>query len=512
MNGAATCRVDFQTRCETLAAIAPRMNVVLPILIFLLCASGCATYEPESLSPAQTATTFSARRLNDPGLKSFLEQNGKVANWPLPSWNLPTLTLAAFYFHPTLDTARARLNVSRAEEISSGARPNPTVGITPEYSLNPESGVSPWLAGFNFDIPIETAGKRGYRIARARQLSEAARLKIGSAAWQVRSHLRESLMAFAAVNARVELLQKQKAKQQEIVSLLEQQSKAGAISQFDLATARIALTKNEIELRHAQSQIAEKRAAVAEAIGLPAEALAEVRLVFDLSKNVSANFQAMEIRREALQSRTDILVALAEYAAAQTTLQLEIAKQYPDVHLGTGYQFDQGQNKWSLGLSMELPVLNRNEGGIAEAQARRAEAAAAFAELQAKIIGELDRALASFQSAGEQLHAIDELFTAQKKQRDALETQFKAGAIDRSDLAGADLELAAADLAKLEAQIKTQETFGALEDAVQRPMDEPQKTVFVPTLNQLAQSPERSEIKEPSEVKAPVKKRKEKRR
>jgi broad specificity phosphatase PhoE len=30
----------------------------------------------------------------------------------------------------------------------------------------------------------------------------------------------------------------------------------------------------------------------------------------------------------------------------------EIAKQYPDIHLGPGYQYDQGVNKWTLGFSV----------------------------------------------------------------------------------------------------------------------------------------------------------------
>ena len=96
-----------------------------------------------------------------------------------------------------------------------------------------------------------------------------------------------------------------------------------------------------------------------------------------------------------MQNRPDILASLSEYAAAQSAVQLEIAKQYPDVHLGPGYEYDQGQNKWALGLSVELPVRNRNQGPIAEAQAKREEAAARFIDLQARVIAEIDRALAT---------------------------------------------------------------------------------------------------------------------
>ena len=44
----------------------------------------------------------------------------------------------------------------------------------------------------------------------------------------------------------------------------------------------------------------------------------------------------------------------------------------PDVHLNPGYQFDQGDNKWSIGLTFDLPILNQNQGPIAEAKAHGA--------------------------------------------------------------------------------------------------------------------------------------------
>jgi outer membrane protein TolC len=53
---------------------------------------------------------------------------------------------------------------------------------------------------------------------------------------------------------------------------------------------------------------------------------------------------------------------LQDYTASQAALQAEIAKQYPDLRLGPGYDWDQGDHKWLLlGISLTLPILNRNE-------------------------------------------------------------------------------------------------------------------------------------------------------
>ena len=98
-------------------------------------------------------------------------------------------------------------------------------------------------------------------------------------------------------------------------------------------------------------------------------------------QSVSAlnRYGVQPVRRLAALNRSDILGALADYAASQSALQLEIARQFPDMHIGPGYLLDQTDNKWTLGATLTLPVLNQNQGAIAEAKARREEMAARFA-------------------------------------------------------------------------------------------------------------------------------------
>ncbi|MBI3851556.1 MAG: TolC family protein [Verrucomicrobia bacterium] len=434
--------------------------------------TGCARFQSQPLAPAETASKLEARTLHNPDLKKFLEKNlhRELTTWPLKSWDFSALTLVAFYYHPSLDVAHAQYGVAQAGVITAGGKPNPTVGLVPEYTVNAARGMSPWLAGVNFDIPIETANKRGYRITRARHLSEATRLNIATVAWQVRSNLRRSLLDYTISLRREEILKTQQTTQTEMVKLMAQRLAAGAIAPTELSTARIGLDKTRLELGTAQSQSAEGRARVAEALGLPLSALDEVGLALDLERSAPADLTTTEARREALQSRADILSALAEYAASQSALQLEIARQYADIHLNPGYQFDQGENKWALGLSAELPVLNQNQGPITEAKARRTEAAARFTALQANVIAEIDRVTAAYRVAQEQLATGDSLLATQKKQGAAALSQFQAGAIDRLELLGAQLELGGAELLRLEGLARTQLAVAALEDAVQRPV------------------------------------------
>jgi cobalt-zinc-cadmium efflux system outer membrane protein len=259
--------------------------------------------------------------------------------------------------------------------------------------------------------------------------------------------------------------------QQRVTELLEQRFAAGAVSAIEVSPARIALVKLRAEAADGRQREAEARARISESVGLPARALDGIEVTFDLSQTADAAWLSAEARRQALLGRADILALLAEYAASESALQLEIAKQYPDLHFNPGYQYDQGENKWSLGLSVELPVLYRNQGGIVEAKAKRDEAAARFLALQAKVISEIDRALLNRAAAIEQLRQVDELVSAERQQIDQLETSFKAGAADQFDLASARVEVATTELARLDVLAKQQQAIGLLEDALQRPFD-----------------------------------------
>jgi outer membrane protein TolC len=152
-------------------------------------------------------------------------------------------------------------------------------------------------------------------------------------------------------------------------------------------------------------------------------------------------------------------------------LQIEIAKQYPDIHLNTGYEYDQGLQKWGLlGFGVELPLLNHNEGPIAQAEARRKQASARFEVLQAKVIAEIDRALAVYEVAAKSRAGAEALLATQRKQQEVVEQQLKAGAADRLDVLTAQIELAASELVLQDSQTKLHQALGALEDAVQRPL------------------------------------------
>ena len=445
-----------------------------PAIVALGLVAGCARFHPQPLSPAETAAGLESRSLGNPELKAFLEKhlNRELNPWPTAKWDFEMLTLAAFYYQPSLDMARAVWAEAQAGVVTAGARPNPTVGFTPQYVFNP--GVEPpWVATLNLDWPIETAGKRGARVTQARHLSESARLNISATAWQVRSQLRASLIDLSAVTRRESLLRQQLAVQEQVVASLDQRREAGAMASSETMPARLLVQKARLDLSDAQRQQVEARTRVAEVMGLPVSALKDIEIAYDLTLFPADldRLTSTEVRRQTLQRRPDVLAALADYAASESALQIEIAKQYPDVHLNTGFEYDQGLQKWGLlGFGMELPLLNRNEGPIAQAAARRRQAAARFEALQAKVIADLDRALAVYEVAAKSRAGAEALLATQRKQQEAVAQQLKAGAADRLEVLTAQLELATGELVLQDSQTRLHQALGALEDAVQRPV------------------------------------------
>src|SRR5260370_34001543 len=112
------------------------VNRVLATAVFGVGIAGCAHYTPLPLAPEQTAVALESRSLSDPNLRGFIERSlgHPLADWPLKSWSLESLTLVAFYYSPQLDVARAQWSVADAAVVTAGARPHPTLVVTPEYA------------------------------------------------------------------------------------------------------------------------------------------------------------------------------------------------------------------------------------------------------------------------------------------------------------------------------------------------------------------------------------------
>jgi outer membrane protein, heavy metal efflux system len=440
-------------------------------LFAALILSGCAArrYQPVPIVPSETASRLETRSLGDEDLHAFVEKNvgHPVTPWPPKTWNLATLSLAGLYLNPSLEGAEARVEEAQAAIVTAGARPNPSLSITPGLP-------SPYLFNLDFSVPIETAGKRGHRIQAARSLDQAARFDLADSAWKVRSGVRIALLNYLLASRSLDLVRSEEQIRRDQTKILEQRFLVGEIPRPEVDLARIGLSKTHLAINSAEGQLAGAKAALAASIGVPVRSLQDLDFSWsDLDSPPSAESLSPEqIQREAVLNRLDVRRSLAQYAAAEADLQLEISKQYPDVQIGPGYTYEEKNNFFTLGLSTTLPIFNRNQGPIAEAEARRKEAAGAFVEKQAQVIAGSERALALYVAALKELAEADQsLRRLQNAHLQMMEQAVRLGEEDRLGLSGVQIESSVVARARLDALAHAQSALGELEDAVQRPLD-----------------------------------------
>ncbi len=443
------------------------------MLLIIAVLAGCATFHNRPLAPKNTLAAFEARRLDSAKTRRVVEASlrQRIAPWPPRRWTLILLTPVALHYSAVLAAAEAH-----ARAVSAGIRvaseyPNPQFSFAPGYNISSPAGESPWIFDYALSFPIPTAGRRAAAIGQARALSTAADFDVAGTAWQVRNRLRSRLLDLYAAGQQVALLRQQAADQRETSNLLQARYASGEISAPAWLEARSAYQAIQYALASAKTRETTAHAALAAALGMPAAALQGMHFVFNEFTRPLGVAPKAAVQRNALLNRADILAALARYAASQYALQREIARQYPSLQIGPGFRWDQGQDKWSLGISISLPVFNHNQGAVAAAEARRHEAAAQFEVVQNRVISQVTQAMAAYGGARDSLSLATQAAESAAQAAQAVTAQFKAGESDALALFFARQTALRSALAHLKALISAQTALTRLENALQQPLN-----------------------------------------
>ena len=193
-----------------------------------------------------------------------------------------------------------------------------------------------------------------------------------------------------------------------------------------------------------------------------------------------------QVQRAGLLNRADIRRTLAEYAAADALLRLEIANQYPNIELSPSYAFQEGFADYTLGIGLNgLPILHRQRGPIAEADAQRKQIESEFLALQSRAIGEMEQALRQYRAALKESREAEENFLHIQRDREAsARVALETGEGDRLAFDVARLLTIAAQKSRLEALARAEIALGALEDSVQHSLtggtESPEPAIRIP--------------------------------
>jgi len=279
------------------------------------------------------------------------------------------------------ELAAARLDVERARARlrQAGLRPNPSVDI--EQTTDRFTGdAGERETSIGVSVPLELGGKRGRRIDLAKAEVEAAEAEIANRERQLTNEVRTTYAEALAALRELQITEN--------------------LNDIDIQTARFVQTRvNEgesapIELNLLRVEVDRLRSRRALVEGRLKAELLKLKVIAGLSPDDSLRLrEALDTPRLpsppasveaaidiALRTRPDLKLARLTEEVAQAGLRLARAESFPDVTPFTKYTvgrsvFDDTpvgvltdrDKLLSFGVSIGIPVFNRNQGSKAEA-------------------------------------------------------------------------------------------------------------------------------------------------
>lgn len=306
---------------------------------------------------------------------------------------------------PALLAAQAEIRALQGEIVQAGLPPNPELAIEIE-----NFGGSGSTRGFDgaeittgLSQRIRTAGKLPKQTRLASLEAEAALSELAAAKRKVAI---EASTAFTSLiesqNLRA-LSERNLARAEENLNSLDAMLEAGKSNRIDRNRAQLAVSAAREQL--AQARSAERQAAVALS-----------RTWGDGSENVSARGElkapAGDVAfsaNQAIARHPSLRAANLRITSAEASLDLEKARRYPDVDLQAGVRQlrDADETAAIVGLSIPLPLINRNQGAIRAADERIERYRQERRRIESSLRSELNSLSAEFDSARQRFAEFD---------------------------------------------------------------------------------------------------------
>ncbi len=289
------------------------------------------------------------------------------------SITLEAATALALQANPNIAIVMRGRDVESAQALQAATRPNPTLSGQVQ-DLRSQNRI----AILAISQQLETAGKRDKRMAAA-----DATLAIADA---------DILIAQAEISAKTyaafyQVLAAQQAQTlaQELLKIAiaskqvtAKRVSAGKVSPVEETKAKVAEAGLKIELANANQQLAaaKQRLGSLWKDGLETNTHADYRAVGELEK--LGNIATLDDFMTQLAESPRLKKAALTVTQKQALSNIELSKQTPDVTVSLGAQRNEelgGITQAIIGLSIPIPVFDKNKGNLQSAKAREFQAA-----------------------------------------------------------------------------------------------------------------------------------------
>jgi len=321
----------------------------------------------------------------------------------------------------TIAAAQRELDAADGAVRQAAARRNPELSATVEDTRRDTRTTTTTLA-----IPLEMGGKRGARVAAARRSRELAQLGWSHAKAQLRASVTAAFFGVLVAQQRLELATNSAELAARGAAAVSKRVAAGKVSPVDETRALVDQANAQLEATDAQAALSTARQALAAQWGDAEPRFSEVTGDVDALPERGAVSELMQ----QLESAPALALARLEVERRKALVDVERSKAVPDLSLSVGAKRDNelGRTQAIVGLSIPLPLFDRNQGAVVEAGQRVEKASDDYQAARIRVLTELQQAstqLAVARAALQSLQGI--VLPAVQQAYDSASKGFEAG-------------------------------------------------------------------------------------
>ncbi len=274
--------------------------------------------------------------------------------------------------NPELASFAIEIRAREAQALQAGLMPNPEINLTME-----NFGGSKELKGFQgaettieLSQRIELGGKRAKRKNAVSLDHELARWDYDAKRADIIAEVTRSFIGVLAAQERVALKEELVRLSEQMYNVISLRASSGKISPVEETKAGVALASVRVDLEKSKRELEASRQKLAAFWGAT-PSFEKVEGKLDAFTPVST----YEELKKLIGQNPDIARWSKEMDQKNALLKLEEAKRIPDPAVGLGLRHlsDNNNNAFIFGVSIPLPLFNRNQGGVLEAQQRLAQ-------------------------------------------------------------------------------------------------------------------------------------------
>lgn len=339
-----------------------------------------------------------------------------------------------------VDAAEARVRQARA-------RPNPVLDMSLEnaYGTGGYSGTRNADTSLSVSQNLELWGRRSSRVASARADAGVALLQRDQTVTETAGRLALAYADAEAAQRRAEL-----AKESLTLTLADARAAMALVSEGREPLLRGIQAESEAASARATLDEAEAERDAAYAL-LGALGMVDMQVT---AISASLLDQAPSGSVIAAERSPAVKVAEAQRTAAERRIAVEQAAAKPDVSVNVGVtRMAQGDTAMTFGVSVPLPLFNRNEGNIDAARAEFRAAQARVASVRQEALSERMAATARLSASASRVGAADAGVSAAEEAYRLARIGFEAGRISQLELRATRTALISARQGAVEARL-----------------------------------------------------------